>query len=320
MSSSCAGSNSPARICPLAEIEPIQIMGYADRLAVRPGEKIAFKVSLESGADRYRAHIVRLICGDDRPDGPGFREQEIDAAVNGEHAGRRQAIDCGSYVLVPGDAALDRPGRFTLAALVWPTLPGTGEQTILGGGGYRLGLDADGRLTLHLDGWQLAAKHPLHPRRWYRILASLDAGKAVIHYEALDRVLGDAGSETCRAKPPAAKDVPTGQPFLIGAHLGEQGHSAGHFNGKIEAPCLVAEALAPADLAALLDRPRDFPLLAAWDFARDIETVVIRDIGPRGLHGRAVNLPARGVTGHRWVGPQHQLARGPGRLRRHPFP
>ena len=320
MSSSCAGSNSPARICPLAEFEPIQIMGYADRLAVRPGEKIAFKVSLESGADRYRAHIVRLICGDDRPDGPGFREQEIDAAVNGEHAGRRQAIDCGSYVLVPGDAALDRPGRFTLAALVWPTLPGTGEQTILGGGGYRLGLDADGRLTLHLDGWQLAAEHPLHPRRWYRILASLDAGKAVIHYEALDRILGDAGSETCRAKPPAAKDVPTGQPFLIGAHLGEQGHSGGHFNGKIEAPCLAAEALAPADLAALLDRPRDFPLLAAWDFARDIETVVIRDVGPRGLHGRAVNLPARGVTGHRWAGRSFSWREAPARLRRHPFP
>ncbi|MFI5019700.1 MAG: N,N-dimethylformamidase, partial [Dongiales bacterium] len=110
------------------------------------------------------------------------------------------------------------------------------------------------------------------------------------------------GSETCRAKTPAAKDVPRGQPFLIGAHLGEQGHSAGHFNGKIEAPCLVAEALAPADLAALLDRPRDFPLLAAWDFAREIETVVIRDVGGRGLHGRAVNLPARGVTGHRWAG------------------
>ena len=73
MSSCCAGSNSPGRICPLAEIEPIQIMGYADRLAVRPGEKIAFKVSLESGTDRYRAQIVRLICGDDRPDGPGFR-------------------------------------------------------------------------------------------------------------------------------------------------------------------------------------------------------------------------------------------------------
>jgi N,N-dimethylformamidase len=124
----------------------------------------------------------------------------------------------------------------------------------------------------------------------------------VIHYEALDRVLGDAGSEICRAKAPAAKDQAPGQPFLIGAHLGEQARSAGHFNGKIEAPCLAAEAIAPADLAVLLGRPRDFPLLAAWDFAQDIETAFIPDIGPRGLHGRAVNLPARGVTGHLWAG------------------
>ena len=206
MSSSCAGSSSAARSWPLAELEPIQIMGYADRLAVRPGEEIAFKVSLEfrrgplSRPDRA-PHLRRR-----SPDGPGFREEEIAAAVNGEHGGRRQAIDCGSHVLVPGNAAIDRPGGFTLAALVWPTLPGTGAQTILGGGGYHLGLDEAGRLTFDLDGWQLAAKCPLHPRRWYCILASLDAGEAVIHYKALDRVLGDAGSEICRAKAPAVKD------------------------------------------------------------------------------------------------------------------
>ena len=91
---------------------------------------------------------------------------------------------------------------------------------------------------------------------------------------------GDAGSETCRAKPPVGKNRPAGQPFLVGAHLAEHGRSAGHFNGKIEAPCLAAEAVGPADLAGLRAGPRDFPLLAAWDFAQDIETDFIRISGP----------------------------------------
>src|SRR5262245_14968603 len=59
----------------------VAIMGYADRLAVRPCETIEFKVSVESDAARYRADIVRLICGDDRPEGPGFKVQEIVADI-----------------------------------------------------------------------------------------------------------------------------------------------------------------------------------------------------------------------------------------------
>ena len=66
--------------------EMIDLLGYADRLAVRPGDTIAFKVSCENGATRYRADIVRLRCGDDRPDGTGFKEKVVaDASGNGEY-------------------------------------------------------------------------------------------------------------------------------------------------------------------------------------------------------------------------------------------
>src|SRR5262249_7886984 len=155
---------------------------------------------------RYRADIVRLRCGDDRPGGPGFREQAVDASVNGTYPGRRQAIDCGSYAVVPCGRALDGLRSFALAAFICPTLPGViaQTQTIMGrwrgrrggGAGYALGLDAAGCAVLHLgrdgagpgDSWQLAARRPLQPRRWYRLLASFDAtrGEALLHYQALD--------------------------------------------------------------------------------------------------------------------------------------
>ena len=43
-------------------------------------------------------------------------------------------------------------------------------------------------------------------------------------------------------------------------------------------------------------------VVARWDFCRGIETTRIEDTGPRGLHGRLVNLPARAMTGANWTG------------------
>jgi N,N-dimethylformamidase len=289
----------------------IEILGYADRMAVRPGETIAFKVSCEAGAGRYRAGIVRLRCGDDRPDGPGFKETEIAAACNGEYPGRRQPIECGSFVRVPPSPALDRVGSFTLAALVWPTLPGIGEQTILGrwgsatsGEGYALGLDGAGRPCLRIGAWRLAAARPLQARRWYRVLASLDAatGRAIVFAEPLDRQWGDAGADLATGTAPRSS-VPAALPFLIAAHLGTDQRTAGHFNGKIEAPRLLEAAAGPESLDRLLLAPLTAPsLVAAWDFARDIPTMAVRDIGPSRLDGLCVNLPARAMTGHSWSG------------------
>ena len=198
----------------------VEIVGYADRMAVRPGETIAFKVSCESMVEHYRAEIVRLRCGDDSPSGPGFSAQSVKATVNGEYRGRKQPIGCGSYIVVPYDAALDGLESFTLAALVWPTLPGTGSQTIMGrwlghigaGCGYALGLDDIGApvFSLGLAGstWQLVGSTPLDARRWYRLLASFDMAsrEAVLHYEALHGTRNRSVGETCanRAAPGSA--------------------------------------------------------------------------------------------------------------------
>ncbi|MEA2782192.1 MAG: hypothetical protein QOK29_3736 [Rhodospirillaceae bacterium] len=298
----------------------LEIVGYPDRLAVRPNETIAFKVSCEAGAQQYRADIVRLRCGDDRPGGPGFREEVVDAKVNGDYPSRVQPIDCGSYVVVPPSTALDKVRSFTLAALIWPTLPGTGEQTIMGrwqtapsgGIGYVLGLDPSGRPSLRIgkEGqvWELVARRSLRARRWYRLMASFDAGsgEAALHYEALERDWGDPGAEMITDRSALMPGPNDNQPFTMGAHITAPSapvqHSAGHFNGKIEAPRLAAAPLAPAEIDDLLTHRQHPALVAAWDFAQDIPTTIVRDAGPNRLDGRCVNLPARGVTGHCWAG------------------
>lgn len=77
----------------------MEIVGYADRLSVAPGETVCFYVS--SQRRRYRADVVRLIHGDPNPKGPGFKEEVIPTNVTGDYKGGLQKIYPGSYVCVP---------------------------------------------------------------------------------------------------------------------------------------------------------------------------------------------------------------------------
>lgn len=280
----------------------IEILGYTDRLAVRPGEAISFMVSRETGDGPYRADIVRLRCGDDRPGGPGFQEGLVaDAEINGDYQGRKQEIDCGSYVSIPPAPVLDALESFRLTCLIWPTLPGIGEQTVMGRwsgdarAGYALAVDATGKPCLRLgaDGtvWRLTFPVPVTARRWYRLTASFDAAnaQASLLCEPLDIRWGDRPSVAVIAMAPVKPVYASDTPFTIAAHVvrdekrGWRG--AGHYNGKIEAPEL-----------------HGYQLVAAWDFAQGISGVAIRDKGPHQLDGSCINLPTRAMTGHNWSG------------------
>src|SRR5215475_13052096 len=97
--SSCAGASSPGATCRSSEgIVTLAIVGYADRMSVRPGATLKVMVSCETGAASYRAELVRLICGDDSPNGPGYKERPVEHPANGTYPGRRQRIHAGSYI------------------------------------------------------------------------------------------------------------------------------------------------------------------------------------------------------------------------------
>ncbi len=283
----------------------IEILGYTDRLAVRPGETIEFKVSRETGAGPYRADIVRLRCGDDRPGGPGFQEELVaDAVVNGDYQGRKQEINCGSYVNVPPTAAFNALAGFELSCLIWPTLPGVGEQTVMGrwsgecdeGTGYALSIGSDGKPCLRFGAngriWRLVFPVPVTARRWYRLTARVDSktSEARLLCVPLEERWGDHPVVPSSARSSIKVVTETDTPFTIAAHLirderrGWRG--AGHFNGKIEAPEL---------------RDGDDRLVARWDFAQDISGIAIRDTGPHRLDGACINLPTRAMTGHNWT-------------------
>src|SRR6185295_11276339 len=117
--------------------------------SVAPGETIAFKVS-SALAGTYQARLVRVICGDPNPAGPGIRERDVPAPFAGAHPSRAQRAPLGSYARAADAPALRDISSFTATAIVWPTTPGKGRQGIIAradgasGAGFALWIDARG--------------------------------------------------------------------------------------------------------------------------------------------------------------------------------
>lgn len=170
------------------------LAGYCDRFSAKPGERLDFMVSAE-GATEAEVRLVRLIHGDENPDGPGFIERAVEAPTNGVHAVRTQHTQVGSFVRVADpEGRLAPSGPFTLWAFIWPRAPARGPQGLLTRwsvaerSGYALGIGAGGALEFRIgDGRAVAAVRApvmLLPRQWYLVAASFDpASGAVTLYQ-----------------------------------------------------------------------------------------------------------------------------------------
>jgi N,N-dimethylformamidase len=256
------------------------VVGYLDRLYASPGDEVIVRVSVLDPAGRYRAELVRLICGETGPGGPGLKEEPIPSGLAGEHEGREQPVPIGSYAIVDDIPPLDAV-EFSL--LVWPTLPGRGTQALMALGPVRLVLDDAGAAALVVDGEAISTGTPLRRRAWYRIEArhdpatgSASVGSVPLAGAHMDRTAGANGK--------LRSGVRATGPLLIAAASSANG-ATHHFNGKVESPAL-----------------RSGSLMAEWDFSRGIGTARVEDSSPHGLHGRTVNAPKRAVTGARWDG------------------
>ena len=67
----------------------IPLFGYADRLSASPGETVEFKVSSRS-EQPFEARLVRVICGDPNPDGPGVKEVPVPSNFEGSWPSRAE--------------------------------------------------------------------------------------------------------------------------------------------------------------------------------------------------------------------------------------
>lgn len=287
----------------------LPLAGYANRLSVRPGETIEFKVSSRSSTP-YSARIVRVISADPNPAGPGMREEPIAAEIEKSYPSRDQPVHLGSFARIEANRDLGASGQLTFVATIWPTMPGAGRRQGIVSAydpnvrlGFALAIGEDGSAEALLGATRVKTRIACARRTWYRVWASYDRHSGVLRVGQVALTKGrpreapttaEVSVEAGAALPPA------GMPWLVGALGGAP--VRGHFNGKIEQP-MILEAVLPAEQieAAASGEERE-RLVAAWDFAREMSSIRILDAGPHGYHGMLVNLPARAMTGAKWSG------------------
>jgi N,N-dimethylformamidase len=272
------------------------LIGYTDRISVRSGEKISFKVT-SAGPGPYHAMLVRIVRGDPNPGGPPPKFEDMSDLFDGRFASRTQHAWPGSYGLV--DVAKDAklPAALHVEALIWPTLPEDGPQTVISrrdattGTGFALVLTPDG-MALETGTDRIVVGKKLRARIWYRVWASADpeTGALRVGQQPLARAFGtdDEGEASGKASYRALEAV---APVMIGAEPATDRPARRCFNGKIEAP-----------------RIQGF---AAWDFSRRMDSMEIEDTGPNGLHGKLINLPTRAMKGSAWTGAERDWRRAP---------
>jgi N,N-dimethylformamidase len=298
----------------------MRITGYSDKLSAAPGETIKFMVNCE--LPTYTADVVRIICGDTNPQGPGVKEKVVRTPVNKAYKGRKQTIEAGSYVTIPSNPILEDLESFSCQAMIWPTTPEKRRQVIMAKfrdrdkSGFALVIsERDGSIGLVLGDGQgneeiITTGKPLLAREWYFVAASYDTKtqqvalyqEPLVHYP----LAADAAEIRTKTKIKNIGTNPTPLMFAAFRSGAGRGKLDGKYNGKIDSPRLANRALNRAEMEMLksgsVPTPLKNALVGSWDFSRDIDSIKVTDTSPNLLHGVVVNLPARGMKGYNWTG------------------
>ena len=281
-----------------------ELIGYVQPFVAHAGEPVELMVSTTEDAWDYR--LVRVRHGDRNPAGPGFKVDEVRPELAGAGLpGGLQDTHLGSFAQAPPLPDLAASRRVQLRLWAQPTLVGDGRRQVLlsshdphGGPGFELALTAEGRFELAVGREAVVLPEPARPGVWCRITAEMDAEGALrlavrpAHgLPARERI----GEEQRVERQVGALDVGFAGPLVMAASAAAVRRGplgvGDHYNGKLEAPEILAAGAAGEELRRV----------AGWDLGDGVAGDRAPDRGPGACHARLINGPARAVTGTRWI-------------------
>ncbi len=294
------------------------IVGYAQPWSLRAGERLEVMLSADASLEASAA-LVRLGSGEAAGEDGEELVSELETLRVSPQTTRR-----GSCILVPATEDSWQPGPFVAAAFCMPTRVGERQALLAQKDGamrWWLGLDAQGRplaeaALISTKTTAACIEEPLVEGAWYLVAAGFDPMRGIT---VAARPLSPGPSwrvAPTRALRPgiAVTPAPLGLPGLLAGTLAiaaapNDDGWADNFDGKLEAPCLVAGSL-DEDLIEMLTAD-DVPaerLVANWELgtrphgpdASGTTSVPCRGGGAR--VGELYNSPLAGVTSHSWDG------------------
>ena len=286
------------------------LAGYADRLSIRPGETIRFHVSNGTNTEVAPPSVVRVISADPNPAGPGIRTVAVDAAVRTIAPCAPQSAVPGSYGVAKLGDVLEGLRSLTVVATICPTrIAGVGRPILTAlprrGGGFGLALAKDGSACASIGGsdgvTSVSTGKSLPDGEWARVWMTLCATTSTITVGQQQLVRGRPSGQAIVVTSRYGGQMSAGDPrVLIGAFEADRRRTT--FNGRIERPMLFDRVLDASEIAGAAQGEMLPGVVAVWDFAKEIATTRIVDIGPHGFHGTLHNMPTRAVTGSTWSG------------------
>lgn len=261
-------------------MKTLPLIGYTDRLSVRPDETISFMISSKS-EQSVTAKLFRSISADPNPKGPGI--VETDASVHfpkTSFPSREQAFYPGSYGISETSISKVFKDTISIEVTIFPTLLKDAEQTIIQLDQFEVFVDGQGAVALRFDGSVVSTKRQIKFNSWHNITAKVSSAG---HLEITQHPFDVFEETATNVKSVSVTKTKLDGLVVIAAKM-QKGRVTNYFNGKIEAPTITV----------------DGQIIANWDFAAATQTTGIKtDYGPE---LKLVNFPTRGLTGSKWDG------------------
>ena len=256
----------------------IPLLGYADKLSVRQGETVSFKVSSTSKKP-FKAFLKRSISADPNPKGIGIIEKDASKYFKtSSYKSRVQTFNPGSYAITKNSVKILIKKNLTFSVIIFPTLSSTKEQIILALDNLEIYINSNGSSAVRVGDNSISIKEPLILRSWYKIEVKISLnGKVFISQKNLKN---KNEKEKISIGKLSLKKVISGKISL--AAVVSKIMAYNHFNGKIESPKINV----------------DGKKVGEWDLSKNTSSTTVESInGPKLI---LKNFPTRAVTGSKW--------------------
>jgi len=270
-----------------------KIIGYCQPLVINQGETTQLKIS-SNGPDSCEFEVLRVICADIDPLGPGSKFEKQDWQKSKKIKIKNQKINIGSFAFISSAPNIKNEQQIYISMYIWPTIISKPKQVIFNWGNLSIFIRSDGKCVFEFNSIKVVSNQCCFARKWYKVSCLVDFSKKIIslNINNLNPETDELPVDKSELKIDLKKFSSKIYPICFAAKIDKIENNKivtnNHYNGKIERPQIKLNS--------------NSVLFAKWDFSQKINTDEIIDIGPNKLVGNLVNGPMRAATGHNWNG------------------